>query len=394
MSDISIMPKLCSGCEICVGSCPYGAISVVEGIAQVSSACALCGACVEACPAGAIALAKSMGKQQDTTLYSGVWVFAEQVGGQLREVGAELLGEGTRLAAELGTQLSAVLIGHGVRDCAKSLVKFGAHQVYLVDRAELERFNDELYADVLVRLVEQYKPEILLIGATAYGRSLAPRVASRLNTGLTADCTELDIDKEKRVLLQTRPAFGGNLMATIICPLHRPQMATVRPRVMKALMPDEKRTGKIVEVDMTLPEALRTRVIEVVQEASSKVNLTEADTIVAVGKGAGLASLGAIRELAEILGAVIGATRPVVDAGWLGYEHQIGQTGKTVCPRVYLACGVSGAVQHLAGMSGAELIIAINKDPEAPIFNVAHYGIVGDVMEVVPALIEELKSRK
>jgi electron transfer flavoprotein alpha subunit len=245
-----------------------------------------------------------------------------------------------------------------------------------------------------VQLIAKYKPEIVLMGATTYGRSLAPRVASRLNTGLTADCTRLDIDKEKRLLVQTRPAFGGNLMATIICPNHRPQMCTVRPKVMKPLEQDLSRIGEIIRPDITIPADVKVKIVDEVTTLCEKVNLLEADIIVAGGRGLGdPKNFALVKELADVLGGAVGASRAVVDAGWVEYSHQVGQTGKTVSPKVYFACGISGAVQHLAGMSSSDTIIAINKNPEAPIFNIATYGIVGDALEVLPALIAEFKKR-
>jgi electron transfer flavoprotein alpha subunit len=245
-----------------------------------------------------------------------------------------------------------------------------------------------------VQLVEKYKPEIVLIGATTYGRSLAPRVASRLNTGLTADCTGLEIDPEKKILLQTRPAFGGNLMATIICPNHRPQMSTVRPKVMKPLEPDFSRSGEIIQPNVVIPENLKVKVLDVVQTVCETVSLSEADIIVSGGRGLGDAkNYALVEELARVLGGAAGASRAIVDAGWVDYSHQVGQTGKTVGPKVYFACGISGAVQHLAGMSSSDIIIAINKNPDAPIFKIATFGIVGDVREILPELIKQFKER-
>ncbi len=277
---------------------------------------------------------------------------------------------------------------------AQELISYGADNVYLVDHPSLQRFNDESYADIFTQLISRYKPEIVLMGATTYGRSLGPRVASRLNTGLTADCTQLEIDTERRLLLQTRPAFGGNLMATIICPDHRPQMSTVRPKVMKALDPDPSRVGEIIRPDVDIPLDTRVKVLETVTTLCEKVNLTEADIIVSGGRGLGdPGNFALVEELAQILGGAVGASRAVVDAGWVDYSHQVGQTGKTVGPKVYFACGISGAVQHLAGMSSSDTIIAINKDPDAPIFKVATFGITGDVVEVLKALISEFKKR-
>jgi electron transfer flavoprotein alpha subunit len=334
------------------------------------------------------------GTAGDISAYRGVWVFAEQKEGKVANVVTELLGEGRKLADQLGEKLSAVLLGDGMEAAAQELISYGADNVYLVDHPSLQRFNDESYADIFTQLISRYKPEIVLMGATTYGRSLGPRVASRLNTGLTADCTQLEIDTERRLLLQTRPAFGGNLMATIICPDHRPQMSTVRPKVMKALDPDPSRVGEIIRPDVDIPLDTRVKVLETVTTLCEKVNLTEADIIVSGGRGLGdPGNFALVEELAQILGGAVGASRAVVDAGWVDYSHQVGQTGKTVGPKVYFACGISGAVQHLAGMSSSDTIIAINKDPDAPIFKVATFGITGDVVEVLNALISEFKKR-
>ena len=250
------------------------------------------------------------------------------------------------------------------------------------------------WEDVFVQLIQKHKPEIVLMGASTYGRSLAPRISSRINTGLTADCTKLEIDPEKKILMQTRPAFGGNLMATIICPNHRPQMSTVRPKVMKALEPDFAREGKIIAEDVSIPQNLSVKVVKVISEVGEMVNLAEADIIVSGGRGLGdPKNFALLHDLAMVLGGAVGSSRAAVDAGWIPYSHQVGQTGKTVGPKVYFACGISGAVQHLAGMSSADTIIAINKNPDAPIFKIATFGIVGDVLQVLPALISEFKAR-
>jgi electron transfer flavoprotein alpha subunit len=305
-----------------------------------------------------------------------------------------LLGAGRKLADQLGVSLSAVLIGNNMESAAQTLISYGADNIYLVDDPSVALFNDESYADIFVQLIKKYKPEIVLMGATTYGRSLAPRVASRLNTGLTADCTGLEIDLEKRLLMQTRPAFGGNLMATIICPNHRPQMSTVRPKVMKPLDQDTSRKGVIISPEITIIKDTKVKVLDVVNTLTETVNLTEADIIVSGGRGMGdPKNFALVEELARVLGGAVGASRATVDSGWIDYSHQVGQTGKTVAPKIYIACGISGAIQHLAGMSSSDIIIAINKNPDAPIFKVATYGIVGDVLEVLPALISEFKTR-
>lgn len=396
MASIKIITEKCIGCKICISNCPFSAIEVEDKKARILENCTLCGSCVSSCKFQAIELTKDDVKgTPNIENYKGVWVFGEQKNGIAENVVLELLGAGRKLADDLGTSLSVVFIGgKNISDNATNLIKHGADIVYTVSDDQLDKFNDESYADIIVQMVGKYKPEIILLGATTYGRSLAPRVSSRLNTGLTADCTKLDIDPEKKILMQTRPAFGGNLMATIVCPNHRPQMSTVRPKVMKPLDIDESRKGEIIIPDIKIPANTKVMVKEVVNELTETINLAEADVIVAGGRGLGDAkNFKLIEDLAKQLNGAVAASRAVVDAGWIEYSHQVGQTGKTVGPKIYIACGISGAVQHLAGMSSSDIIIAINKNPEAPIFKIAHYGIVGDLFEVIPALIKELKTK-
>jgi electron transfer flavoprotein alpha subunit len=395
MADIKIIIEKCKGCKLCIAACPFDAIKVENKKAIILDNCTLCGACVSSCKFEAIDFKKDFNaKATDLSAHSGVWVFGEQQNGIPANVVHELLGVGRELADQLNTDLSVVLIGKSFGDNAKNLISYGADKVYLVEDPSLEKFNDESYTEIFAQLIKKYKPEIVLIGATTYGRSLAPRVASKLNTGLTADCTHLEIDPERKILLQTRPAFGGNLMATIICPNHRPQMATVRPKVMKALEPDSSRTGEIIRPEVSIPQDTSIKVLDVVSTLSDMVNLAEADIIVSGGRGLGdPKNFALVRELARVLGGAVGASRATVDAGWIDYSHQVGQTGKAVSPKIYIACGISGAIQHLAGMSSSDIIIAINKNPDAPIFRVATYGIVGDVLEVLPELIRVFKSR-
>ncbi len=395
MSGIKILIEKCTGCKLCLKACPFGAMKMEDKKAVILENCTLCGACVSSCKFDAIELKEDKSEAgQDLSAFRGVWVFAEQKYGNSASVSFELLGEGRKLADVLNTELCAVLIGSSLEQAVKELVRYGADKVYKIDNESLEDYNDESYTDIFVQLVNKYKPEIVLMGATTYGRSLAPRVASRLNTGLTADCTGLKIDPEEKILLQTRPAFGGNLMATIICPDHRPQMSTVRPKVMKALEPDDSRTAEIVAPGVSIPADLSVKVKNVVSNLCEMVSLTEADVIVSGGRGIGdPKNFALIEELAKVLNGAVGASRATVDAGWIEYSHQVGQTGKTVGPKVYIACGISGAIQHLAGMSSSDTIIAINKNAEAPIFKVATYGIVGDVLEVLPKLIKEFKQK-
>ncbi|MBI5806448.1 4Fe-4S binding protein [candidate division TA06 bacterium] len=395
MSDIEIIQDKCVGCGACLSSCPYGAISLKDNLAVIDDdKCTLCGACVASCGFDAIMLRKDQAEQADISGYQGVWVFAEQKAGAVQSIAYELLGEGRKLADTLGAELSAVILGKDIEQACRELVWRGADKVYAVSHPLLENFCDEPYAAILADLINQHKPEIVLCGASTIGRALIPRVAIKAHTGLTADCTALAIDEEKRILLQTRPAFGGNIMATIICPNHRPQMATVRHKVMKEAVPDSTRQGKVINVpyNQKMP-ASRTSVLKVVEEITSMVKLTEADIIVSGGRGMkGPENFKLIENLAKSLGGAVGASRAAVDSGWIPYSHQVGQTGKTVAPKLYVACGISGAIQHLVGMQSSDCIIAINKDPDAPIFKVANFGIVGDVFEVVPALTKKLQE--
>ena len=385
---------LCTGCGSCIDECPFEALDLIDELAVVNEKCTLCGACVDVCPEEAITLEEVERAADDRAAsYRGVWVFAEQNAGALPEVVAELMGQGRRLADDLETDLGAVLLGAGVDGLAKELMALGADTVYMADHASLAQFNDDIYCEVMTQAIKQHQPEVLLAGATSIGRSLIPRVATAAASGLTADCTGLAIDKDRRLLLQTRPAFGGNIMATIICPDARPQMATVRPRVMKKGAYEPGRETK--QVELKLPENLAsaTQVLEVVESLEEKINLTGADVIVCGGRGLGKPEgFELVRELAEALGGVVGATRGAVDSEWIGHAHQVGQTGRTVAPKLYVALGVSGAVQHLVGMQSSDHIVAVNSDPNAPIFKVATYGIVGDLYEVVPAMLDRLKE--
>ncbi|KOA19734.1 acryloyl-CoA reductase electron transfer subunit beta [Clostridium homopropionicum DSM 5847] len=394
MSSIKILKDKCVGCKLCVNSCPFGAIKIEDKKAVILDNCTLCGSCVSTCKFKAIDLIKDEVKGVDTSEYKGIWVFAEQKDGVLESVSLELLGQASRLAKDLDTDVSAVLLGSSLENTVKELIAYGADNVYCIDDPSLSRYNDESYANIICDLIKQYKPDIVLLGATAYGRSLAPRISSRLNTGLTADCTILEIDKEKKILLQTRPAFGGNLMATIVCPNHRPQMSTVRPKVMKAIEPDYNRKGTIINPEVIIPASTKVKVLDVCTFPKEELNLEDAEIIVAAGRGIGDSkNLQLVEELAKVLNATVGASRAAVDEGYIEYAHQIGQTGKTVSPKLYIACGISGAIQHLAGISSSEIIVAINKDPDAPIFKVAHYGIVGDIEKILPQLIEKFKNK-
>ncbi len=382
----------CVGCQICVKTCPFGALQMSGKLAVVNASCTFCGACVPSCKFGAITMTKAEKKDVvNLADYKGVWVFGEQIDGVVQGVVFELIGKGRELADKLGVPLSVLVLGHGMDEACNELLQYPVDQVIQVDDAELKHYSSEPYAKVVSDLIAKRKPEIFLAGATAIGRSFLARVAVEVHTGLTADCTGLDITDEK-LLLQTRPAFGGNIMASILCAKHRPQMSTVRHKVMQAAKKDGGRNGKLEKIgaDGKLL-ASRTKRIDWLPELMDTVNLVDADIIVSGGRGLGRPeSFGMIEKLAKLLGAAVGSSRAAVDAGWMPYSHQVGQTGKTVQPKLYIACGISGAVQHLVGMSSADRIIAINKDKDAPIFSVATWGIVGDVFEVVPAMIREL----
>ncbi|HUI90995.1 MAG TPA: electron transfer flavoprotein subunit alpha [Chitinivibrionales bacterium] len=395
---ITVDIEKCIGCSLCVRACSQSAITVTGKKAVIDLAkCNLCAACVEACKKyRAITITKEVSARAASTAdYKNVAVFIEQRDGAVAGVSYEMLGEGRKLADRLGEKLVAVLLGSGMSKQAEDLVKFGADKVVYYDSEKLKNFQDDGYGQLVAEFIGNEKPSIVLAGATAIGRSFVPKVAARVWGGLTADCTKLEIDTEKRLLLGTRPAFGGNLMATIICPHHRPQIATVRHKVMKQAQKNDGRTGEVVV--NTVDDAclcIRTKIVNVVKEVESTKNIAEADIIVSGGRGMqDPKNLALLKELAEVLGGAVGASRAAVDAGWIPYAHQVGQTGKTVCPKLYIACGISGSVQHMAGMQSSEYIIAINKDPGADIFQIANLGIVGDALEILPQLTKAFKDQ-
>ncbi|MDL2323945.1 electron transfer flavoprotein subunit alpha/FixB family protein [Ruminococcaceae bacterium OttesenSCG-928-A16] len=328
--------------------------------------------------------------------YKDIFVFAEQVDGKIAGVVFELLGKAKELAAVRGGNVSAVLLGSGVQALCKKLAQYGANRVVLVDDKALETYMTEPYTKALYQVVSQYNPEIVMFGATAIGRDLAPRVSARAHTGLTADCTKLEIQDETGNLMMTRPAFGGNIMATILCPNHRPQMATVRPGVMQRIAPIEGAECPVDKVEVAnLASAMNVEILEVVKKVSEKMDIMDAKVLVSGGRGMGCPkNFEALEALAEVLGGTVAASRASVDAGWQPKERQVGQTGKTVRPNLYIACGISGAIQHLAGMEDSDVIVAINKDATAPIFEVADYGVVGDACKIVPLLTEALKAQR
>jgi len=410
---VEVIRKNCIGCGACVQTCPFDALDLVDGIAVVNpDKCTDCGACVAVCPTMALSL-EGHRKPEETVekavekikefkpkdpavnAHFGVWVLLEQSYGEIADVSWELLGAGRKLADELGVDLAGILLGHQVKDKVNLAYEYGADKVFLVDHPVLKDYRTEPYSETLAMLIDKYKPEIVLMAATTQGRDLAGHVATKVGTGLTADCTELKIDPESRLLLQTRPAFGGNVMATIVCRNHRPQMASVRPRVMPMPPRQVGRQGTLVEEKTALKEEdVLTKVLEFIPQGGSAVYLDRADIIVAGGRGMGTKeNFQLIFDLAKVLGGTVGASRAAVEAGWIDAAHQVGQTGATVRPKIYIAVGISGAIQHLVGMQTADVIVAINKDPEAPIFKIANYGIVGDFQKILPLLTEAFRQK-
>jgi electron transfer flavoprotein alpha subunit len=394
MALLNINTETCTGCGACVDVCPFAALELVDSLAVVNDKCTACGACIPVCPVEALSLPERKEAAADLSVYRGVWVWVEQFQGKASSISWEMMGQGRVLADRLSVPLSACVLGAGVEGIAREAIAYGADRVFLADDPTLRTYRTDPYAQTLVDLVREYRPEVFLLGASTRGRDLAGSIATSLYTGLTADCTGLEIDPETRLLRQTRPAFGGNIMATIITPNHRPQMATVRHRVFEMPNPDPSRQGQIVPVAVQCSEEqIASKVLDFLM-ADEKVNLADARVIVSGGRGVGgPEGFKPLRELAQVLGGAVGASRAAVDAGWIPYAHQVGQTGRTVRPDLYIACGISGAIQHRAGMSTARVIVAINKDPEAPIFDIATYGLVGDLVQIVPALAEQFRRK-
>ena len=418
---IEILKDKCIGCGLCFKSCPYDAFEFepydgnkLGKVAKVNAKCSFCNQCLTACKFGAIQ-EKKQEAAVDLSAYKHIWVFAEQRQGKIQNVALELIGEGKRLAKDISedTQICAVLMGNNIDHLAQECFEYGAEKVYMVQDPLLENFTTDGYTKVMKQLIDEYKPEIVLYGATHIGRDFAPRIAARCNTGLTADCTHLDVKVSKYIefakanttldtstldpndpstgIKQTRPAFGGNLMATIICPKTRPQMSTVRPGVMQKQERVPGATGEIVNVKPDIKASdIRIEIKDIVKSMKEMVSLTDAKIICSGGRGLGDASgFQLIQEFADKVGGVVGSSRAAVDAGWIDHSHQVGQTGTTVKPEIYFACGISGAIQHLAGMQTSNCIVAINKDPDAPIMEVADYAIVGDLYKVIPEIIAE-----
>ena len=394
MPSVWIDYDLCDGCTLCIKKCPYGAVELQEGRPRILDHCTCCGLCLEVCKQGALQTDIQPRAIPDFSSWRGIWVFAEQHDGRLADVGLELLGKARELGEQRSEEVCALLLGNRVEDLAGTLFSYGADRVYLVQDPLLGTYSTEGYTAALSRLVDAYQPDILLVGATDLGRDLAPRLARRVGAGLTADCTGLKIDAEEGILLQTRPAFGGNIMATIANRFSRPQMATVRPGVM------EKKTGFPSAGVLCREEAgiteqtIRVNRLDIRPEEHEPIDLTKARVVVTAGRGAaskeGLALLG---ELARALDGELAGTRALIEEEWLPPDRQIGQTGQTVRPELYIGCGVSGAVQHRAGMSGSRYVIAVNQDSRAPIFQVADWGLVGDLFQIIPELINTLSDK-
>ena len=384
----------CIGCQKCVKICPSTAIEMFFTVAEQQILAELASSAVpveEEIDPEAAAIAKTL------AAYRGVWVFVEQTEGEPAKVSWELLGAGAGLASTLGVELCALVIGENVEHLCREAFEYGAAKAYLLDASVYKHYRTEAYVEGCCHLIEKYKPEVILMGATGMGRDLAGAIATRVATGLTADCTGLAID-DKRNLMQTRPAFGGNIMATIMCDKYRPQMSTVRPNVMAMPEWKEGAEGTIIRDPFTVQEdSVLTKVIEIIRDSHSKgaVDITGAEFIISGGRGMmAPENFAILQELADELGGVVGASRSAVDAGWMPGDRQVGQTGKTVRPKIYIACGISGAIQHLVGMQDSDMVIAINRDSSAPIFEVAHYGIVGDLFQVIPAMTKRIKQLK
>jgi len=392
---LEIIREKCVGCGACLRSCPVDALSIVEKKAVVSDACNLCGMCIKSCPVDAIVLHHVTGGGAGLEGYSGIMVAVELRDGRPDRSTLELLGEARRLSGG-ARRVTALLICAEPGDIPSELTRYGADRVLAAVHPGLEHYLTEPFTAVLAAAIRADKPEIVLAAATTQGRDLMPRVAKTLETGLTADCTELRIDPDTNQLMQTRPAFGGNIMATIVCDRTRPQMSTVRPGVMKRLEPDDSR--RVLVERLPVDDGMvagRSTLLEFIPSVGNEIDLTESEVIVSGGRGMkGPENYGMLHELAELLGGSVGASRAAVDSGWIPYPRQVGQTGKTVQPRKYIAVGISGAVQHRVGMQSSDEIFAVNRDPDAPVFTFANHGFVGDLFEMIPALINEIKRRR
>lgn len=394
---ITVNKENCVGCEACVAVCPVGAIDMTEGKADINQdTCISCGACISECPVGAISREEAMAQvQENAEAYKDIWVYTELENGEPCHVSYELIGQAADLAAASGQRACAVLICKEAGALPEKLFAAGADIVYVVADPIYEEYNNELYTNAFCELASEYRPNAVLVGATADGRDFGPRVAARLKTGLCADCTGLGIKTDK-VVEWTRPALGGNIMATIFCDVKRPQMGTVRPKVFKIKEFDFGKKGEIISYSVKNRIVSRTALVRKESvTAAGACKIEDAEIICSGGRGMGCADkFRQLEELAAVLGGAVAGSRAVVDEGWISHPQQVGQSGKTITPKIYFAFGISGSIQHLAGMHDSDIVIAINKDPNAPIFKVANYGIVGDVNVILPKLIEKIKAFK
>jgi electron transfer flavoprotein alpha subunit len=391
--EIRIINDKCVGCRACLKACPFSAIDIINKKAVLNERCTNCGACISSCKFSAI-IQIGEKKKKDFSNYNGILVFVEQFDNQVKSVSYELLSKGKELATKLNKELYAVVLGDKVSKIQDKFKNYGLKKLYVAEDAILKDFSTDAYVYVITNLICNLSPEIVLFGATHVGRDIAPRVANKLKTGLTADCTNLEIDENTKNLLQTRPAFGGNLMATILTEDTRPQISTVRSGVFPVNHFEDKEKYEIEKLVINKDELkIRTKVLSLVKETKKKVNLEDARIIIAGGRGVGSKeNFDLLHKLAKEIDAEVGASRAAVDNGYIDHDHQVGQTGKTVRPIIYIACGISGAIQHLAGIEDANLVVAINKDETAAIMKTAHYAIVGDLFKVLPEVVSELKK--
>jgi len=395
---IKIKREICTGCESCLAVCTFGGIKLIDKKAQLTGDCSVCGACIEACPVGAIEIEMEevAAAKLDNSAYKGVWIIGEHHKNKLNNVTFQLVGKGRELADKLGTKLTVVVLGAELEEELDELSQYGVDEIIYIKAPILVNYYTEFYVKIISNLILDYKPEIVLVPATPIGRDFAPRVSKRLNTGLTADCTGLEIESETRnLLLQTRPTWGGKIMAVIKTPNSRPQMTTVRPGMFK--IPDKiQKDVNIRTIKMNLDQKdIKIKIVNIINREKKQVNLEDAEIIVAGGRGVGSQeNWKVIEELAAVLNAEVAGSRVAVELGWIDQGQQVGQTGKSVSPKLYIACGISGAIQHRVGIQNSDIIVAINKDPNAPIFQIAHYGIVGDLHKVIPTFIEEIKRIK